>query len=273
MCGWLNVSRSGFYEWRNRPDSATVARRKILAELVGQIFDDSHGTYGYRRVHAALTRRGVGVSPELVRAVMRQLGLVACQPRPWRVTTQADPAAAATPDLVDRDFTAAAPGGKLVSDITYVATWEGWLYLATVIDCYSKKVIGWAMADHMKTSLVVDALIMAAGTGLRAGCILHSDRGSQYTSEEFRVLLRELKLRPSVGRTGICWDNALAESFFGTLKNELIHRTVFPTRKHARRAIVRYIEGFYNRSRLHSGLGYKTPQEAHDEYVNQHLAA
>jgi putative transposase len=274
MCLWLRVSRSGFYEWRTRPEAATLTRRNMLAELIQQIFDDAHGTYGYRRVHAALARRGVRVSPELVRALMRRLGLVACQPRPYRQTTVADPAAASTPDLVGRDFTAGEPGEKLVGDITYIPTWEGWLYLATVIDCYSKKVIGWALADHMKTSLIVDAMTMAVNAGgIAAGGIFHSDRGSQYTSDEFRVLVRRHDIRPSVGRTGVCWDNAMAESFFGALKNELVHRTVFPTRNHARRAIVKYIEGFYNSHRLHSSLGYRTPQEAHNGYVKPQLAA
>lgn len=274
MCVWLNVSRSGFYEWRTRPESATLTRRKILADLIQQIFDDVHGTYGYRRVHAALARRGVRVSAELVRALMRRLGLVACQPRPWRRTTEADPAAPATPDLVGRDFTAGKPGAKLVGDITYIATWDGWLYLATVIDCYSKKVIGWALAENMRTSLVTDALTMAAaGTELADGCVFHSDRGAQYTADEFRAAVRRLNIRPSVGRTGICWDNAMAESFFGALKNELVHRTVFATRAHARRAIVKYIEGFYNSRRLHSSLGYRTPQEAHNGYVKPQLAA
>jgi putative transposase len=274
MCQWLNVSRSGFYEWRNRPESATLMRRKMLAELIQEVFDESNGTYGYRRVHAALARRGVRVSPELVRALMRRLGLVACQPRPWRRTTIVDPAAPATPDLVGRDFTADTPGTKLVGDITYIPTWEGWLYLATVIDCYSKKVVGWALANHMKTSLVVNALTMALNAGgIASGCIFHSDRGTQYTSGEFRALLRRHDIRPSVGRTGVCWDNAMAESFFGALKNELVHRTVFATRNHARRAIVRYIEGFYNPRRLHSSLGYRTPQEAHNGCVKPRLAA
>jgi transposase InsO family protein len=246
----------------------------MLAELIQEIFGDSHGTYGYRRTHAALTRRGVQVTPELVRALMRRLGLVACQPRPWRRTTIADPAAPAMPDLVGRDFTAAAPGTKLVGDITYIPTWEGWLYLATVIDCYSKKVIGWALSDDMKTKLVVRAMTMALDAGgIATGCIFHSDRGTQYTSDEFRTFLSQHDIRSSVGRTGVCWDNAMAESFFGALKNELVHRTVFATRNHARRAIVKYIEGFYNSRRLHSSLGYRTPQEAHSGYVKPQLAA
>ncbi|WP_099055635.1 IS3 family transposase [Streptomyces noursei] len=267
MCAWAGVSTSGFYHWRSRPLSATAKRRAELKTVILQVFSDSQETYGYRRVHAALRRMNVQAGAELVRALMRELGLVPCQPRPWRATTVADDAAPATPDLLARDFTADAPGRKLVSDITYVHTWAGFLYLATVIDCHTKAVVGWAMADHMKTSLISDALDMAArNIGLAEGCIFHSDRGSQYTSRELRRKLGSLGLRASVGRTGVCWDNAMAESFFGALKNELVHRTTFPTLAHAHRAIVRYIEMFYNRKRLHSGLGYKTPAEVHAEY-------
>jgi transposase InsO family protein len=205
---------------------------------------------------------------------MRTEGLVACQPRPYRATTTPDAAAAATADLVARDFTADAPGVKLVGDITYIPTWHGWLYLATVIDCHTKAVVGWSMASRMHASLVTDAIAMAAGNiQLQPGCVFHSDRGSQYTSAQYRTKLDELDVLPSVGRTGVCWDNALAESFFATLKNELVHRTVFPTRRHARRAIVSYIEGFYNRRRLHSALGYRTPLEVHTAYENRQLAA
>ncbi|MCX4649257.1 MULTISPECIES: IS3 family transposase [unclassified Streptomyces] len=274
MCTWAGVSTSGFYHWKSRPLSATAKRRAELSAVILQIFSDSQETYGYRRVHAALQRMNVQAGAELVRALMRELGLVPCQPRPWRATTIADDAAPATPDLLARDFTADAPGRKLVSDITYVHTWAGFLYLATVIDCHTKAVVGWAMADHMKTSLISDALDMAArNIDLAEGCIFHSDRGSQYTSRELRCKLRSLGLRASVGRTGVCWDNAMAESFFGALKNELVHRTTFPTRAHARRAIVRYIEMFYNRKRLHSGLGYKTPAEVHAEYEELQTAA
>ncbi|WP_406505378.1 IS3 family transposase [Streptomyces sp. NBC_00212] len=274
MCDWAGVSKSGFYHWRSRPLSATAERRTALKATIRQVFTDSHETYGYRRVHAALQRMNVQAGPELVRALMRELELVPCQPRPWRVTTIADDTAPATPDLVSRDFTAKAPGRKLVSDITYIHTWEGFLYLATIIDCHTKAVAGWAMADHMKTSLISDALDMAArNLDLSEGCIFHSDRGSQYTSRELRSKLSSLKLRASAGRTGVCWDNAMAESFFGALKNELVHRTAFPTRAHAHRAIVRYIEIFYNRKRLHSGLGYKTPSEAHAEYEELQAAA
>jgi transposase InsO family protein len=267
MCAWAGVSTSGFYHWRSRPLSATSERRTELKEIIRLVFSDSHETYGYRRVHAALKRMDVQAGPELVRALMRELGLVPCQPQPWRVTTVADDSALSTPDLMARDFTADAPGRKLVSDITYVHTWAGFLYLATVIDCHTKAVAGWAMADHMKASLITDALDMAArNIKLAEGCVFHSDRGSQYTSRELRNRLGALGLRASVGRTGVCWDNAMAESFFGALKNELVYRTSFPTREHAHRAIVRYIEMFYNRQRLHSGLGYRTPAEVHAEY-------
>ena len=274
MCGWIGVSRSGFYEWRDRPASATAERRAALTALIREIFDDYDGTYGYRRLHAELGRQGVQAGAELVRSIMRAERLVACQPRPYRATTTPDAAAAATADLVARDFTADAPGVKLVGDITYIPTWQGWLYLATVIDCHTKAVVGWSMAAHMHASLVTDAIAMAAGNiTLQPGCVFHSDRGSQYTSAEYRTKLSELDVAPSVGRTGVCWDNALAESFFATLKNELVHRTAFPTRAHARRAIVSYIEGFYNRRRLHSALGYRTPLEVHTEYQNRQLAA
>jgi putative transposase len=274
MCDWIHVSRSGFYEWRDRPASATTERRAALTALIREIFDANDGTYGHRRVHAQLARQGVEAGVELVRSIMRAEGLVACQPRPYRATTLPDGAAASTADLLARDFTADAPGVKLVGDLTYIPTWQGWLYLATVIDCHTKAVVGWSMAAHMHASLVTDAIAMAAGNiQLQPGCVFHSDRGSQYTSAEYRTKLQQLDVAPSVGRTGVCWDNALAESFFATLKNELVHRTAFPTRRHAKRAIVGYIEGFYNRRRLHSALGYRTPLEVHTEYENRQIAA
>ncbi|WP_126639300.1 IS3 family transposase [Embleya hyalina] len=270
MCRWLDVSRSGYYEWRTRPESTTARRRHRLTTAIREIFAANHETYGYRRVHAVLARSGEAASPELVRALMRGLGLVPCQPRPWRaVTTRTGGAHPRIPDLVRRDFTADRPGARLVGDVTYIPTWEGFLYLATVIDCHSKAVVGWAMADHFKTSLVTAALDMARGrVKIGKGAIFHSDRGSNYTSEEFARTLAGHDMRQSVGRTGVCWDNAMAESFFGALKNEYLNRYVFTNHAKARREVVRYIEGFYNRRRLHSALGYRTPLEAlrdHDE--------
>jgi putative transposase len=272
MCLWADVSKSGFYEWRDRPASATAARRAMLAARVVTIFAESDDTYGYRRVHHQLGLEGVEAGLELVRRIMVDEELVACQPRPFRVTTV--PGDGDGPaDLVERDFTAGVPGTKLVGDITYIATWEGWVYLATVIDCYSRKVIGYAMADHMRTSLVIDALNMARVSGLADGCVFHSDRGCQYTSKELAEYLEKHNMRGSMGRTGICWDNALAESFFASLKNEFVYRTVFSTKRKAVEAIAHWIEVRYNRQRLHSGIGYRTPAEAHDAYEAERPAA
>jgi putative transposase len=273
MCRWLGVSKSGFYEWRSRPESVTAKRQERLRLLIRAIFDDSDGTYGYRRIAAQLARQGVVAGLELVRKLVRELGLVACQPRPRQSTTQQG-AAGPIPDLVNRDFGADEPGQKMVGDITYIWTWEGWEYLATVIDCATRKVIGWAMADNYKTPLITAAIEMAArNVDLPAGAIFHSDRGSNYTSAEFAGVLEGLGIRQSVGRTGICYDNALAESFNAAVKVERVYRSVYPTRKMARNDIARYIEIRYNRKRLHSALGYRTPQEAHDEYLNRQLAA
>jgi putative transposase len=274
MCTWLGVSKSGFYEWRTRPQSPTAARRELLEVKIKALFEANDGTYGYRRLHAALLRGGEQVSLELVRRLMRQLGLVACQPRPWRKTTIPGQEPGTAPDRVARDFTATEPGTKLVGDITYVRTWAGWLYLATVIDCFNKEVLGYAMAEHLRTELVTDALDMAARNHVLAQeCIFHSDRGTQYTSVAFSEKLAELGMRQSLGRTGICYDNAMAESFFAALKNELIYRTVYPTRKKAAADIARYIELFYNSRRLHSKLGYRTPREVRIEHSNQRMAA
>ena len=274
MCRWLQVSRSGYYEWLNRPASATAQRRQLLKVKIQALFDASDGSCGYRRLHAELVCGGEQVGPELVRVLMRELGLVACQPRPWRTTTLRGEEHSTASDLVGRDFTADTPGSKLVGDITYIPTWAGWLYLATVIDCFNREVIGYAMAHHMRTSLVADALEMAARNHtLAVDCIFHSDRGTQYTSTEFGLKLAALHLRQSLGRTGCCYDNALAESFFAALKNERVHRTVYPTRNRAKQDIAHYIEIFYNRGRLHSALGYRTPHQVRTEYLNEQLAA
>jgi transposase InsO family protein len=274
MCSWMEVSRSGFYEWRSRPESATAKRRAELRLLIKKAFDNSDGTYGHRRVWAQLSRWGVRAGLELVRRLMRQLGLVACQPRPWRPLTTQQGQAGPIPDLVNRDFTAQVPGQKMVGDITYIPTWEGWSFLATVIDCATRKVVGWAIDDNYRTPLIIAAMEMAArNLDLPPDAVFHSDRGSNYTSGEFAGALEELGIRQSVGRTGICFDNALAESFNAAVKVERVHRTVYATRKRAKEDIARYIELRYNRVRLHSALGYRTPQEVHDEYLNRQLAA
>jgi putative transposase len=275
MCVLLEVSRSGFYEWRDRPASATAGRREELKQFIVKSFTDSDGTYGYRRVHADLAGWDVRCGPELVRCLMRELGLEPCQPRPWRFClTDNDGQTHHIPDLVQRDFTADAPGLKLVGDVTYIDTWEGWVYLATVIDCHTKAVVGWAMDDNYKTPLIETAIAMAARNHrLADNAIFHSDRGSNYTSGQFAQTLKKHKLRQSVGRTGVCYDNAMAESFFAALKNERVHRTQYPTRAHAYRDVARYIELRYNSRRRHSGLQYRTPHQVHNEYLEQQLAA
>ena len=204
MCEWAGVSKSGFYDWRGRPASATTERRAELAVDVREIFDASDGTYGHRRVHAQLGRDNVAAGPELVRRVMVEGNMVACQPRPYRNTTDPDGSAGAD-DLVGRDFTARAPGVKFVGDITYIRTWQGWVYLATVIDCYSKMVVGFAMADHMRTGLVTDALQVAIDAGgIAPNAVFHSDRGSQYTSDDFKAFLDTNGMVGSMGQTGVC---------------------------------------------------------------------
>ena len=275
MCGWLGVSKSGYYEWRTRPQSAASKRRELLKIKIKALFEANNEEYGYRRMHAALVRGGGECCPELVRDLMRELGLEPCQPKQWRRSlTEQDGQAGPVPDLVNRDFTADKPGGKMVGDITYIWTWQGWLYLATVVDCAPRKIAGWAMGDNYKTPLIKEAIRMAArNLDLPEGAIFHSDRGSNYMSAEFAKELKELKIRQSVGRTGICYDNALAESVNGTLKVELVHRTQYPSREKAREDIARWIELRYNRTRLHSGLGYRTPQEVMDEYLNGQEAA
>jgi transposase InsO family protein len=274
MCAWLDVSRSGFYDWRSRPESATARRQAKLKVAIRKVFADSDGTYGYRRIAAELARQGLAAGAELVRKLMRQLGLAACQPRPWRPVTTRQGQAGPIPDLVNRDFGASVPGAKMVGDITYIATWQGWAFLATVIDCATRKCIGWAVGDNYRTPLITAAIKMAArNVELPAGAVFHSDRGSNYTSAEFAAVLEELGIRQSAGRTGSCFDNALAESFNAAVKVERAHRTVYPTIRKAREDIARYIELRYNRARLHSALGYRTPQEVHDEYLNRQRAA
>jgi putative transposase len=274
MCAKLGASRSGYYDWRSRPESATASRREELKILITKIFQDSDATYGYRRVHAQLCRWGMAAGPELVRQLMRSLGLVPCQPKPKRFNLTKAGLPFPVPDLVQRNFTAERPGEKLVGDITYVPTGEGWLYLATVIDCCTKEVIGYAMDDHYQTPLISRAIKNASrNRQLAEKAIFHSDRGSNYMSAEYGKTLDRLNLRRSAGRTGICYDNAMAESFFGALKNERVSRMTYTTREEARRDITRYIEFWYNRKRLHSAVGYMTPHEVHLEHQDIQSAA
>lgn len=251
----------------------TARRRRELTELIREEFARSRGTYGCRRLAAALRRRGITVSVGLVALLMRESGLETCQPRAYKRTTIAGEDAHPVSDRIGGAFTAERPGARLAGDITYIHTGEGWLYLATVIDLCTRMVVGWSMADHLRTELVTAALQMAKDHGkLEPDAIFHSDRGTQYTSHAFAAFCADTNIIRSVGATGVCFDNALAESFFGSLKNKLVHRYSYSTRRHARFAVAEYIEVFYNRQRLHSALGYITPAEAEAAY-NEHPTA
>jgi putative transposase len=263
MCRTLEVSRSGFYDWRGRAPSVRDVDDATLAAEIESIWETSGRTYGSPRVHRWLPKQGFGVARKRVARIMRTNGWVGESARTAFKTTTPDKAAAPAPDRVARDFNPLAPNLAWAGDITYVRTWEGWLFCATVIDLYSRRVIGWALADHLRASLVGDALEMAVATrgGNVDGVVFHSDRGSQYTSTEFAQLCERHKVVQSMGATGICWDNAAAESFFATLKRELVHRHPWATRAQAKPAIVRWIEGWYNPRRLHSAIDYLTPNE------------
>ena len=276
MCSILGVPRSSFYDWRRQAATmtATAVRRAELAGLVKELFDDFRQTYGCRRIARELNKRGVACSVGLVADLMREMSLKAVQPRAYRVTTVHGVDDEYPTDLLERDFTAEEPGTKLVGDITYLRTGQGWLYLATVIDLATRMVVGWQIADHMRTTLVIDALEMARLHGhVQPDAIFHSDRGTQYASADYAKYCTKIGVRRSMGRTGVCWDNAAAETFFATLKNEMYYRHFFPTRARARFAVAEFIEVFYNRKRMHSSIGYRTPAQALNDYQTAAQAA
>ena len=265
-CRVLGVARSGYYAWRGRAPSARARADDRLRERIRVIHQTSRGTYGSPRVHAELRAAGERCGRRRVARLMREVGLRGCHGRRRRVrTTTRDRQATPAPDRVRRAFAPPALGGpdRLgVADISYVATLDGWLYLAVVLDAFSRRVVGWAIADRLRTELVIDALVMALRHRKpKAGLIHHSDHGCQYTALAFGQRLQENGLVPSMGSVGDCFDNAVAESFFATLKVELLHRQVWPTRAAARLAIFEFIEVWYNRRRRHSTLGYATPTD------------
>ena len=273
-CKLLEVSTSGFYAWSGRPLSQAAARRVRLAVEVAATHGASDGIFGYRRVHRELAEAGQVVSAHLVRRLMREQDLHGSQPRAYRVTTVQDPDAVPAPDLLERNFKSSVPGSRLVGDITYIRTWAGWAYLAVVIDLATKMVVGWSVSNRATAALVTEALEMAERNGyLEPNAIFHSDRGCQYTSGPFGRVCRRLTIRQSMGRTGVCWDNAQAETFFASLKVECVYRTALPTLAHARRCLGRYIEVFYNRRRRHSALDYQTPQQRYSQLTRQAAAA
>jgi transposase InsO family protein len=259
LCRVLRVSTSGFYAWLGRPPSARARADAALTARVRTIHQESRGTYGAPRVHAELRGQGRRVARKRVARLMRTAGLVGRGPRRCRRTTIADPATQ-IPDLVQRQFRPAAPDRLWLADITYVRTWEGWLYLAVILDAYARRVVGWALADHLRSELATAALEMALATRRPGPALIHhSDRGRQYTAAAYADLLDAHGMLQSLGRPGTCWDNAVPESFFATLKVELIYRHGWPTKRQARTAIFEFIEGFYNRRRRHSTLGYLSP--------------
>lgn len=260
LCRMLGVSKSGYYAWRSRPPSKRSRQNGALTEKIRQSHSRSRETYGYPRVHAELRSLGVVCGRRRVARLMRAAGLRGCMRGKKRRTTRRDPRAVPAPDLIRRDFVAGEPNKVWLADITYIPTREGFLYLAFILDTHSRKVVGWSMDSHMRTELVVDALEMAVWRRKPgAGLIHHTDRGSQYTALSFGKRLEEVGIVPSMGRTGSALDNAMAESFVATLKTELVHRRRFPDRQVARSAIFEYLEGFYNRRRLHSALSYQSP--------------
>ena len=267
-CELLKVSRSAYYAARDGQASDRARQDTELAARVKAVHEESKGRYGSPRVHAQLRAQGRRHSRKRIARIMRQSGLQGRAAKRWKNTTIPDPAAAARADRIRRDFTADASklNTRWCGDITYIATWEGWLYLATVIDIASRRVVGYAMADHLRTELIAGALSNAvAARDPEPGVIFHSDRGCQYTSAAYATLAEDCEVVLSVGRTGQCWDNALAESFFSSLKGELTDTRAWPTRAGARRAIVEYI-AWYNGTRLHSSLGYQSPAD----YENNH---
>jgi len=262
LCRVLGVSRSGYYAWRSRPPSARQLLDHELTAAIRRIYETSRGTYGRPRVHAELRYEGTRCSGKRVARLMREAGLHGIPARRRRGLTRRRPGVAPHPDLVERRFTAADLDRLWVADISYVPTDEGWLYLATILDCCSRKVVGWSMAEHLRTELVVDALDMATSRRRPGpGLVHHSDQGAQYVALAFTRRLQEAGIAASMGRVGTAYDNAAAESLFATIKRELVHRHRFPTRAAARTAIFEFIEVFYNRRRLHSSIGMLPPAE------------
>jgi transposase InsO family protein len=270
MCRFVQVSRSAYYGWLHRPQT-TIEKEDIeLTTTIQSIFKKSRATYGTRRIKKALFDQKRNVSRRRISRLMDQANLACKTKRKFKATTDSKHDKPISPNLLDREFNVSQPDQVYVGDITYIHTQEGWLYLAVVIDLYSRQVVGWSMAEHMRAKLVNDALLMALWKRKPAKDLLwHSDRGSQYASDSHRALLKEFGVRQSMSRKGNCWDNAVSESFFHTLKTELIHHETYQTRSAAKQAVFEYIEVFYNRERMHSANGYVSPVD----YELQQIAA
>nr|WP_090893575.1 IS3 family transposase [Candidatus Nitrospira nitrificans] len=262
MCRVLAVSAAGYYAWRSRPESARSIQTRILRSAIRVIHQESRETYGSPRIWDALVKQGHRVGEHRVARLMRQDGIRAKTVTKWRATTQSQHQFPVAANTLDRAFTVEAPNRVWAGDLTYVWTREGWLYLAVLLDLYSRRVVGWAMGQRLTGELAEQALLMAVMNRIpRVGLLHHSDRGSQYAATSYQHRLAEYGLIPSMSRKGNCWDNACVESFFGTLKRELVYHRHYATRDEAKKEIFEYIEGFYNRQRRHSTLGYHSPAE------------
>jgi transposase InsO family protein len=273
MCRLFGVTRQGYYAYAKRPPSARDEQEAALQERVRETFAASKERYGSPRVLHELRRQGVRTSKRRVERAMRDQGLCARSPRRFRVTTAANPSHAVEPNVLDRGFSAERPDRRWVTDITYISTDDGWCYLAVILDLFSRAVVGWALDTTLSTKLPLDALDMAVGRRRpRPGLMHHSDRGCQYTSADYRRALSELGVTVSMSRKGNCWDNAVAESFFKTIKAELVNGQRWESRRQLRSAIFEYIEVFYNSQRLHSSIGYKTPAEAERDHAQSQAA-
>ena len=273
MCAVLGVSKSGYFAWRKREPSARAREDERLGERIVEIHDASRGTYGVPRVHAELQEEGVKIGRKRVAKLMKANDLQGVSRRKGYKTTVKGRDRHGIPDLVERDFTATAPDQLWVADITYVPTWSGFVFLAVVLDVFSRKIVGWSMATHLRTELVLDALNMAITIRKPEGVVHHSDQGCQYTSIAFGLRCKRHGVRPSVGSVGDCYDNAMCESFFATLECELIERSSFETKTQAKMELFGFIEGFYNPRRRHSALGYLSPDAFERKYLQEALSA
>jgi putative transposase len=269
MCNVLRVSPSGYYAWRGRPPSAREMANRALYKKIEAVYNENRGVYGSPRIYRELDRQGVACSENQIARLMRLRGLQAKQTKRFKSTTRRNKAHTAAPNLLKRDFATDRPDQKWLADITYIPTREGWLYLAAILDLHTRRIVGWAMSDRMTSDLTIAALKMALlQRQPQAGLIHHSDQGSQYTDRVYQVLLKDYGIRASMNGAGTWYDNAPMESFFGTLKSELVHHCVYYTRGEARADVFLYIESFYNRHRLHSALDYLSP-EAYEQLFCQ----
>lgn len=274
LCRVLGVSPSGYYAWRKRRPSARAQEDAVLTQRIVRIHQTSRATYGAPRIHAELAAAGMRCGRKRVARLMRAVSITGCHRRRSARTTRREPRAPLAPDHLQRQFVAAAPNQIWTADITYIPTWAGFLYLAVVLDVFSRRIVGWAMADHLRTELVLSALEMALWNRRPSpGVVHHSDQGCQYTSVAFGSRCREAGVMPSMGSRGDCYDNAITESFFATLECELLARSTFRTPTQARTALFAYIEGFYNPHRRHSALGYLAPAAYEQQHRLEAVAA